>query len=109
MKRAAIMAFALAVVTAYAQVPKEKQPFESQMNRRLNLDKYLAAQESQPNVIARGNVSCSGIAVEAVKTGRPLQLINPFAPPKYAPPEDNVLRDGITKRVLGLKIFSFNF
>ena len=36
---------------------------------------------AKPNEIFKGNVSYSGSAVEAVKTKRPWQLLNPAAPP----------------------------
>jgi hypothetical protein len=109
MKRGAIIALALGVLTAYAQPPTQQQPFESQLNQRLNIDRYRSAEEAQPNEIVHGKISYSGIAVEVLKTGRPLQLINPFAPAKYGSPGDNVLRDPITKKVRGWKLFSINF
>jgi hypothetical protein len=43
------------------------------------------------------------------KTGNPLQLINPAAPPAYGSPEDNVARDPITGEISGLSLFSISF
>jgi hypothetical protein len=96
-------------LTAYAQPGSNNQAFESRSATMLNMQSYLSSHEIKPNEILRGNVHYSGIAVEALKTGNPLQLVNPLAPAKYGSPEDNVLRDGITKRVLGWKIFSIGF
>ena len=64
--------------------------------------------ELKPNEVARGKVIFSGIAVEAVKTGRPLQLINPLAPPAYGSPDDNIVRDPTSRRTY-LKIFAIKF
>jgi hypothetical protein len=109
MKRVAIMLLALGALTAYGQPGSRNQAFESRAATMLNMQRYLSSLEIKPNEIVSGNVHYSGIAVEALKTGHPLQLINPLAPAKYGSPENNVLRDGITKRVLGWKIFSIGF
>jgi hypothetical protein len=66
-------------------------------------------QELKPNEIASGRVIYNGSAVEAVKTGKPLQLLNPFAPPQYGSPEDNLSRNAINGRVSGLKFFALRF
>ena len=72
----------------------------------------------KPNEIARGNVIFSGIAVQVAKKGKPLQLINPLAPPQYGSPEDNIVRQPQTAlvpsdlpngRPPGLKIFAIRF
>jgi hypothetical protein len=63
----------------------------------------------KPNEIVKGNITFSGSAVEVVKTKRPLQLLNPLAPPQYGSPEDNVARDPINGKVRGLKIFAIKF
>jgi hypothetical protein len=54
-------------------------------------------------------VTYSGIAVQALKTRKPLQLINPAAPPQYGSPEDNVLRNPVSGEVSGWKLFSIRF
>jgi hypothetical protein len=64
---------------------------------------------SKPNELAKGNVTFSGSAVEVVKTKRPLQLLNPLAPPQYGSPEDNIARDPVNGKVTGLKIFAIKF
>lgn len=69
----------------------------------------LSLRQAAPNEVIRGNLSYSGVVVEAVKTRRPLQLINPLAPPQYGTPEENVFRDPVDKRVLGLKLFAIRF
>jgi hypothetical protein len=47
--------------------------------------------------------------VELLNIRNPLQLVNPAAPAKYGSAEDNVLRDPISGRVSGWKIFSIGF
>ena len=70
---------------------------------------FLKQKQAAPNKIVHGRVSYSGSLVEAVKTRRPLQLFNPEAPPEYGSPEDNLARDPINGRVLGLKLFAIHF
>jgi hypothetical protein len=66
-------------------------------------------QLERPNEMSVGKVTLSGISIEAVKTRNPLQMLSPFAPPEYGSPEDNVVRDVITHRAAGLKIFAIRF
>jgi len=66
-------------------------------------------QGAEANEIVSGNITYSGIAVEAVKVDNPLQLLNPAAPPEYGSPEDNVVLDPINGKVSGLNIFSIQF
>lgn len=73
---------------------------------RFNLEVPTAP---KPNEVVKGNVTFSGSAVEIVKTKRPLQLLNPVAPPQYGSPEDNVARDPINGKATGLKIFAIKF
>ncbi|HWH72477.1 MAG TPA: hypothetical protein VNT26_24155 [Candidatus Sulfotelmatobacter sp.] len=63
----------------------------------------------KPNEFLSGKLLYSGIVVEAVQTGRPLQLINPLAPARYGPAEDNVVRDPVSRRVSGLRLFAIRF
>lgn len=61
------------------------------------------------NQLQLGGFTAEGIAIQAAKTPNPLQLLNPTAPADYGPAEANVVRDPITRRVSGLKIFSLRF
>lgn len=63
----------------------------------------------KPNELRLGKVALSGIAVEFAKTDRPLQLINPWAPPEYGESQDNVTFSLITNQVTGWKLFAFEF
>ncbi|HEV2393911.1 MAG TPA: hypothetical protein VG146_16280 [Verrucomicrobiae bacterium] len=69
----------------------------------------LILQQPKANQIIKGKITYSGAVVEAIKTRRPLELFNPFAPPEYGSPEDNVERDSINRRVSGLKLFAIHF
>lgn len=64
---------------------------------------------AKPNEILKGKISYNGSAIEIIKTRRPLQLLNPLAPPQYGSAEDNVARDPINGRVTGLKVFQIRF
>jgi len=67
--------------------------------------------KSQPNTITRKGFTFSGIAVQMIKTRKPLQLVNPLAPAAYGSGRDNFVaeREPITGRRLGWKFFSFEF
>jgi hypothetical protein len=69
----------------------------------------LTLQEPKANEITKGSLTYSGIVIEAVKTKRPLQLLNPVAPRNYGSAEDNIVRDPIHQKVTGLKLFSIRF
>ena len=82
---------------------------ESDYSARLRKASSLSLSEVKANEIVRGDLAYSGIAVSAIKTDNLLQLFNPVAPPKYGSAEDNTLRDSITGRTSGWKIFSIRF
>jgi len=96
----------------YSQSTSADDVMESQMTRYFNgrhdHDLFIA-QPEKPNEVRRNGVSYSGILVQLAKTDRPLELINPAAPPEYGSSEDNTVRDPIDGKVSGLKLFSIRF
>jgi hypothetical protein len=68
----------------------------------------LEPNSRSPNEAVSGKLLFSGAVIEAVKSGNPLQLLNPFAGPSFSP-EDNVLRELRSGEVYGLKVFSIGF
>ena len=64
---------------------------------------------AKPNEIVIGKFTLSGSLVEAVKTGHPLQLLNPLAPAEYGGPADNTVFNPIKGKVTGLKFFAIRF
>jgi len=62
-----------------------------------------------PNQISLRRLELDGIAVQLVKTDNPLQLINPAAPERYGPAEDDVVRDLTTSKISGLKLLELRF
>ena len=109
MKTIAVTACILAALTAYAQPPSAEGSLESQLTSRLGKTGTSSLQAAKPNEIVKGRVTYSGIAVQALKTRKPLQLINPAAPPQYGSPEDNLLRNPVSGEVSGWKLFSIRF
>ena len=99
----------IAGVGAAAQQVPAGGLLESQWSDRLAKVSLHSLSEGNPNEIVKGNFAYSGIAVAAFKTDNPLQLINPFAPPRYGSGEDHVLRDLKTDRVSGWKLFQIGF
>ena len=51
----------------------------------------------------------SGALIEAVRSPKPMQLINPFAPRVYGDGWRNVSIDPITGRAQGIKLISISF
>ena len=109
MKTIFCLACVVAALTVYGQPTNTGNVLSSGVTSRLSNEVALSANEVKPNEITSGKVSYSGIAVELLKTGNPLQLINPFAPPQYGSPEDNVMPDPNRRGVVDWKIFSINF
>jgi hypothetical protein len=84
------------------------QTFESEAARRLR-ENPPTIRKLKPNEIVARRLTYDGIIVGALKADNRLQLINPFASVEYGWAEDNLVRDPITQRPSGLKIFSIKF
>ena len=87
----------------------QSQPFLQTQAGGAALRNTPTLQQAKANEIVSERFIYSGIVVEAVKTRSVLQLVNPFAPPEYGSPEDNIDREPIHGRLLGLKLFCFQF
>lgn len=61
------------------------------------------------NAFVAPNAKFDGATVQAVKSGQPLQMINPCAPEKFGDGQANVSRDPATGRAQGLKLFVVRF
>lgn len=88
---------------------RSQDSLESQLNTRLNKAVSLSMSEVKPNEIVKGDVAYSGIVVNLFTTDSLPELLNPFAPAKYGSAEDNTLRDSVTERAFGWKLFSIRF
>jgi hypothetical protein len=108
MKTLLALFFGSALLIATVQTTRSENLLESTGAQHGKTAAGLSRQ-AKPNEIMKGNVTYSGIAVQAVKTSNPLQLFNPAAPARYGAAEDNVLRNSMTGRASGLKIFSIRF
>jgi len=97
-----------AASTTAAATAKNNQAFQAQNSGGFKASSFVL-ERPKPNEIVFGKLTYSGIGIAAVKTGKPLQLLNPLAPPEYGLPEDNAVRDPVTRNVSGLKIFSIRF
>jgi len=106
---AVIVLFTL--LATYAQTTPGGDLMDTQIRRRLAArpdPNLLTLSQEKPNEVRRHGVSYSGILVELAKTDKPLELINPAAPPEYGSSNDNVVRDPQSGRE-GLKLFSIRF
>ena len=108
MKRLSIFLGALVALSAWAQTSSKEESLESSIANRAK-ENPPTLEQKKPNEITVGDLTYSGIAIQVVKTDNLAQLINPAAPEKYGFAEDNVVRDPISNRVSGLKIFSIQF
>lgn len=109
MKRISILLSALAVLAAATLPVRAQESMESQISTRLGKAISLSADEVKANEVVKAHAAYSGIAVDVIKTSNRLQLFNPFAPARYGSAEDNTLRDSITGRASGWKLFSIRF
>lgn len=109
MRRISIALFALTLLTATTQPTRAEDSLESQLSARLGKVSSRSSTEARPNELVKGSVAYSGIVVQVLKTDNLLQLLNPLAPAKYGSAENNTLRDSITGRVSGWKLFSIRF
>ena len=67
---------------------------------------------SKPNNVIQSKrfpgIEYSGMLVQLVKNN-PLQLMNPCAPAEYGDGEANIVRDPVTKKIEGWKLFQISF
>ncbi len=72
-----------------------------------------AESRTTTNIVYRSvrnpTITYGGAVGQALKTRRPLQLINPFAPASYGSAMGNTSHDPLTGQADGLKIFSIGF
>ena len=108
MKTYLILIGLLAFLSANAAPPRNEGTLQT-TGATTTKKKESLSPAARPNEIIKDNVSYSGIGVQLVKPGNPLQLVNPAAPARYGSAEDNTLRDPISGQVSGLKIFSIRF
>jgi len=69
----------------------------------------LALDEPKANELTSGRHTYSGIAIQVKKAKRPLQLLNPAAPPQYGSGWDNIERLPASGGSPVLKLFSISF
>lgn len=105
---AALPAMALSARAADTPPADAAQLLESEATQRVEENRPATA-EWKPNQIVVGKLTYEGIMVQMVRIDDLFQLFNPAAPPEYGSAEDNVVRDLITGRPSGLKIFSIKF
>ncbi|MEY2485398.1 MAG: hypothetical protein QOH39_1046 [Verrucomicrobiota bacterium] len=70
--------------------------------------KHHAGQTHRPAVLSEPSVS--GVIPRAIRSGNPLQMLNPFAPAKYGTAEENVSLDpDVPGKGNGINFFSISF
>jgi len=112
MKQFFLLLGALTAAAAFGQ-STPTDPMDAHITGRFDQrppDRHLLVEKVQkPNEVAGEKAIYSGIGVQLAKTDNPLQLINPVAPAEYGSSEDNVVRDPVSGKVSGLKLFAIRF
>lgn len=110
MKKLLIVSALVLGLSAFAQPPGKEPSAETDRTqiRREAQEKILVKPEKGDQIEGR-RFTYSGVLVQAVKADNPAQLINPAAGDKYGDPENNVVREPKTERVIGLKLFALRF
>jgi hypothetical protein len=110
MKKLCLLAVLLAAGVANGQDnPSTDRDINTRLTPRESASRWKAVKTEKPNEIRGKHVVYSGVIVQFMKTDRPLQLLNPAAPPEYSEGVDNIARDLVTKKASGFKLFSFSF
>jgi hypothetical protein len=72
------------------------------VQRRHSVQSHRPAAEARPQV--------TGVIPRAIRSGNPLQMLNPFAPAKYGTAEENTVLDAdVLGGGDGIKLFSVSF
>jgi hypothetical protein len=72
------------------------------VQRRHSVQSHRPAAEARPQV--------TGVIPRAIRSGNPLQMLNPFAPAKYGTAEENAVLDpDVPGRGDGIKLLSVSF
>ena len=72
------------------------------VQRRHSVQSHRPAAEAGPQV--------TGVIARAIRSGNPLQMLNPFAPAKYGTAEENAVLDpDVPGRGNGIKLLSVSF
>ena len=109
MKARLILLIALAAGAAAAQPPETYQTFESTTSASTFERRIVYDARSRDEFHGR-HFALDGIAVEAVKSPRHLEMFNPFDPANAGPMVDNtVWADEKKSKVTGWSIFSLRF
>jgi hypothetical protein len=91
-----------------APAPPKSVSFETLIARAAKQSPPVL-QPLKPNEVMAGKYKLSGSIVEAVKTGKPAELLNPAAPPQFGSAEDNLVRNPANGKMSGLKLFAIQF
>jgi len=101
----------LLVVVLAGSAAAQQRPLNPTIEKELKKHgdrSFVISTLDKPNEITHGRVTYSGIGVELVKTGNPLQLFNPYAADDRSGYE-NLHLDPINGKPSGLNLFSIRF
>ena len=113
MKGFFILFVALAVQTLHAQSTNSpptnfEQALETEA-ARLSTEVVPVLQLAKPQQLEGSRFGFDGLLVDLLRVDNPLQFFNPLAGLEYGSAEDRIVRDIITYKITGLKLFSIRF
>ena len=108
MKRAILtISLIIGLLSLRDQASAATQHYSSLQNAAFTL-RHRAVQTRQPAVALKPEVT--GVIPRAARGGNPLQMPNPFAPPKYGSAEENIVVDpDLPGRGEGIKLLSISW
>ena len=101
----------LASVAAYslAAAPEQTNSCAVGTNQPPSFKRTASRHKDEVGGLKSHQITYDGISMKVMRSENPLQLINPMAPKKYGPGEANVVRDPVTSKPTGLKLFSLSW
>ena len=96
----------LSVASARAEDPLGGSAKDTRVTTPDKEKAQLLINKAAPNEIRGKKFKFRGALIQVIKSGNPLQLINPFAPAEYGSGYDNVVRDPIDGKATGISALS---
>ena len=108
MKKVIMLFAACGLIAAEGRPAQPDESMDARTIQRAR-EANVAIKLGLPNELTVKKITLEGVAVQAIRTDHPLELINPFARLEYGRGEANVAWDTVTGKASGLKLFSIKF
>jgi hypothetical protein len=105
----AVLALAAGAANLNAQSTNTDKSVPDDQTIQRALEIRLTVEQPKLSEIMRQRVTYDGVLVTAARSHRLWELLNPAAPLEYGALEDTIVRDPISGRLSGVKLFSIRF